>query len=173
MKHKSFEETMCPIARGLHQVGEWWSILILREAFYGARKFDEFQRGVEGIAPNMLTRRLRELVEAGVLARRRYSDRPERFEYILTQCGRDFYPVMWTLLEWGNKYFAPEGDIVQLENIRTQKRALPFLTDRNTGQEMSPGDYHIVAGPGANAAVREKLAASRQSLDDIPLQVTD
>ncbi|WP_413725569.1 winged helix-turn-helix transcriptional regulator [Sodalis sp. RH16] len=165
MKHKSFDELVCPIARSLDQVGEWWSILILREAFYGARKFDEFQKGVEGIAPNTLTRRLKELVGSGLLKRRRYSERPERYEYILTQCGRDFYPVLWALLDWGNKYFAPEGDIVQLENLKTKKLAAPFLADRNTGEEISPVNYQIVAGPGATDAVRGKIAASRQNLD--------
>ncbi|WP_213990422.1 helix-turn-helix domain-containing protein [Sodalis sp. dw_96] len=165
MKHKSFDQLVCPIARSLDQVGEWWSILILREAFYGARKFDEFQKGVEGIAPNTLTRRLKELVEAGIFERRRYSERPERYEYILTQCGRDFYPVIGALLEWGNTYFAPEGDIVQLKNIKSQKMAVPFFADRNTGKEISPQEYRIVAGPGATDAVREKIAASRQNLD--------
>lgn len=159
MKHKSLGEMACPIARSLEHVGEWWSILILREAFNGATRFDEFQNGVEGIAPNMLTRRLKELVDKGIMQRRRYSERPERHEYVLTACGRDFYKVMWAMMEWGNKHFAPDGDLTQLKNTKTKKKAAPLLIDRNTGEEMVPKDYQLVAGPGAPPALREKMAA--------------
>jgi DNA-binding HxlR family transcriptional regulator len=162
MKHKSFKGSECPIARGLDQVGEWWSMLILREAFYGAKKFDEFQKGLEEIAPNTLTRRLKKLVQSGLFERRRYRVRPERFEYVLTRRGRDFYPVLWALIEWGNKHFSPKGDIVQLKSFKTQKKAIPYLADRNTGAEISPDDYHLVAGPAATAAVRNKISLSRQ-----------
>lgn len=89
MQRKTFRDMQCPIARSLERVGEWWSILILREAVYGTTRFDDFQRRLE-IAPNMLTRRLNALVEEGLLARRQYSDRPPRFEYVLTDAGRDF-----------------------------------------------------------------------------------
>ena len=81
MQRKSFGDMTCPIARGLERVGEWWSMLILRDAFAGMTRFDEFQNSL-GIAPNMLTRRLRRLVEAGLLERRRYSERPPRDEYV-------------------------------------------------------------------------------------------
>src|SRR5215472_2171226 len=107
MRRKSFGNMQCPIARSLERVGEWWSILILRDAFHGLTRFDEFQENL-GIAPNMLARRLKSLVEAGLLERRRYSERPPRDEYVLTQAGRDFRPVLWALLAWGNRHFAPE-----------------------------------------------------------------
>jgi DNA-binding HxlR family transcriptional regulator len=108
MQRKNFGEMQCPIARSLERVGEWWSILILRDAFHGMTRFDEFQKSL-GIAPNMLTRRLGALVEAGLLERRRYSERPPRDEYVLTPRGRDFRPVLVSLLAWGNRHFAPEG----------------------------------------------------------------
>src|SRR5436305_9679729 len=101
MRRKSFGHMQCPIARSLERVGEWWSILILRDAFYGLTRFDEFQKSLE-IAPNILTRRLNALVEAGLLERRRYSERPPRYEYLLTERGRDFRPVMQAMLAWGN-----------------------------------------------------------------------
>jgi DNA-binding HxlR family transcriptional regulator len=110
MRRKSFGNMQCPIARSLERVGEWWSILILRDAFHGLSRFDEFQENL-GIAPNMLARRLKSLVVAGLLERRRYSERPPRDEYLLTQAGRDFRPVLWALLAWGNKHFAPEGPV--------------------------------------------------------------
>jgi DNA-binding HxlR family transcriptional regulator len=160
MKHKSFGNIECPIARGFDKVGEWWSILILREAFYGAKKFDEFQKGLNGIPPTTLTRRLKELVDSGLFERRQYSEHPDRYEYVLTACGQDFYPIMWALMDWSNKYFSPEGDIVQLKNTKTKKIAIPYIADKNTGKEMLPGDYKIVPGPGASTAVRDKIAAS-------------
>ena len=91
MQRKSFGKMPCPIARSLERVGEWWSILIIRDALHGFTRFDEFQRSLN-IAPNILTRRLSALVDAGLLERRRYSERPPRYEYILTEKGRDFSP---------------------------------------------------------------------------------
>ena len=97
MQHKDLSEMRCPIARSLERVGEWWSILILRDAFLGATRFEQFQKNLD-IAPNTLTRRLNALVEAGLLERHRYCDRPPRDEYRLTAAGRDFRPVLWALL---------------------------------------------------------------------------
>ena len=100
MQHKSFGKMACPIARSLERVGEWWSILIIRDALHGFTRFDEFQKSLN-IAPNMLTRRLSALVDTGLLKRRRYSERPPRYEYILTDMGRDFRPVIVAMAAWG------------------------------------------------------------------------
>src|SRR5947199_5754717 len=108
MHRKSFADMTCPIARTLEHVGEWWSMLILRDAFAGTKRFDDFQQSL-GIAPNMLTRRLAALVAAGLLERRPYSERPRRDEYILTERGRDFKPVLVELVAFGNKHFAAPG----------------------------------------------------------------
>jgi DNA-binding HxlR family transcriptional regulator len=107
MQRKSFGDMKCPIARSLERVGEWWSILILRDAMHGLTRFDQFQKNLD-IAPNMLTRRLNALVEGGLLERRRYSQRPPRDEYILTQRGRDFRPVLTALFAWGTQHFPRE-----------------------------------------------------------------
>src|SRR5919202_3108521 len=128
MRRKSLGGMPCPIARGLERVGEWWSILILRDASYGLTRFDEFRKSL-GIAPNMLTRRLNALVEARLLERRRYSEHPPRDEYVLTERGRDFRPVLWALLAWGNKHFAPEGKSVVLVDSATGAEADPVLVD--------------------------------------------
>src|SRR6516225_11477932 len=98
MQRKSFGSMTCPIARGLERVGEWWSILILRDAFRGTTRFDDFATSL-GVAPNILSRRLNSLIESGLLERRQYSDRPPRFEYVLTPRGRDFRPAMLALLD--------------------------------------------------------------------------
>jgi len=108
MQHTRFSAMPCPIARGLDRVGEWWSILILRDAFRGKTRFDQFQKSL-GIAPNILSRRLRGLVEAGLLERVPYQRRPPRDEYRLTAVGQDFRPVLWAMLAWGNRHFMPDG----------------------------------------------------------------
>jgi DNA-binding HxlR family transcriptional regulator len=155
MQRKSFIDMQCPIARSLERVGEWWSILILRDAFLGLSRFDEFEESL-GIAPNMLTRRLKGLVEAGLLERRRYQERPARFEYVLTERGRDFRPVLWTLLSWGNRHFAPEGASVQLIDSTTGEVADPVLVDRRSGKPLATPQYRAAPGPAANARTRAR-----------------
>ncbi|HEY3911189.1 MAG TPA: helix-turn-helix domain-containing protein [Stellaceae bacterium] len=157
MRRKSLGGMLCPIARSLDRVGEWWSILILRDAFYGLRRFDEFQKNL-GIAPNILTRRLNGLVEAGLLERRRYSEHPPRDEYQLTERGRDFRPVLLALLAWGNRHFAPEGAAVQLVNRRTGAPVEPVVVDEATGERIAGPDFIVVPGPGADDGVRQRLA---------------
>ena len=133
MQHKSFRKMACPIARSLERVGEWWSILIIRDALHGFTRFDQFQKSLN-IAPNMLTRRLSALVDAGLLERRRYSQSPPRYEYILTDIGRDFRPVIVTMLAWGNRHFAPEGPSVLLVDKKSQSVVDPVLVDRRSGR---------------------------------------
>src|SRR6516225_9567099 len=149
MHRKNFGRMACPIARSLARVGEWWSMLILRDALHGVGRFDEFQSGL-GIAPNMLTRRLSALVAAGLLERRRYSERPPRYEYILTEKGRDFRPVLIAMTAWGNKHFAPEGASVLLVDKKTQRAADPVLVDRRSGRPLNERDFVFAAGPAAN-----------------------
>jgi DNA-binding HxlR family transcriptional regulator len=158
MRRTSFKTMDCPIARSLERVGEWWSILILRDAFAGMTRFDEFSRSL-GVAPNMLTRRLQALVKSGLLARRRYSARPARYEYILTERGRDFRPVLTAMLAFGNRHFAPEGPSVMIVDTATGAAADPVLVDRRTGRAIVEPDFAVVAGPAASAETRERLAA--------------
>jgi DNA-binding HxlR family transcriptional regulator len=155
MQRASFNQMQCPIARSLEHVGEWWSILILRDAFYGLTRFDEFQQSL-GIAPNMLTRRLKVLVEAGLLERRRYQKRPPRYEYLLTERGYDFRPVLWTLLAFGNRHFAPEGKSVDLVNPSTGKTIDPIVVDRSSGHPLTQG-VRVIPGPAADAYLRQRL----------------
>jgi len=117
MQKKDFSLMPCPVARAVSKVGEWWSILILRDCFYGETRFDGFQKSL-GIAPNMLTRRLNDLVEAGLLERRAYCAKPPRYEYLLTDAGRDFLPVLLALGAWGNKHFSSPDGAAANENMR-------------------------------------------------------
>src|SRR5947199_1839688 len=159
MQRKSFDKMPCPIARSLERVGEWWSMLIMRDALHGFTRFDEFQKSL-GIAPNMLTRRLNALVAAGLLERRRYSERPPRDEYVPTARGRDFRPVLIALLAWGNKHFAPEGPTVLLVNTRTGAAVDPVLVDSETGRPIGPPEYALAPGPAAGERTRSRYGAT-------------
>ena len=157
MERKSFADMVCPIARSLDRVGEWWSMLIMRDALAGLRRFDEFQKKL-GIAPNMLTRRLNALVEAGLLERHLYNARPPRYEYVPTERGRDFRPVLFALLAFGNKHFAPEGVSVDLCDTDTGKPVDLALVDRNTGRVYTGSEFKMGAGPAASDGLRKRFA---------------
>lgn len=103
-----------------------------------------------------MSRRLNTLVENGLLERRRYSQRPPRDEYVLTERGRDFRPVLWALLAWGNKHFAAEGPSVVLVDGETGRTADPILIDRVSGKVMSPDTFHNAPGPAADERTRAR-----------------
>jgi DNA-binding HxlR family transcriptional regulator len=106
--HRTYSDQDCSVARALEVVGERWTILILRDAFRGVHRFDDFQRSL-GVARNVLHTRLRRLVEEGLLERRRYQDHPPRHEYRLTDRGDDLWPVLLALMQWGDRHRS-EGD---------------------------------------------------------------
>src|SRR5215475_4020672 len=157
MQRKSFGKMACPIARSLERVGEWWSILIIRDALHGFTRFDQFQKSLN-IAPNMLTRRLGALVDAGLLERRRYSERPPRYEYILTEKGRDFRPVLIAMTAWGNRHFAPEGASVLLVDKNTRRAVDPVLVDRRSRRTLNERDFVFATGPAASERTRRRYA---------------
>lgn len=166
MQRTSYRTMECPIARGLEEVGEWWSILILRDAFHGLTRFDEFQKSL-GVAPNILARRLKALVTNGLLAKRRYQERPPRDEYVLTGKARDFQPVLLSLLAWGNRHLrGPRGPAVLITDRQTGKAVDPVLVDRRTMKLLGPGTVRLAAGPGAGSEIRRRVA--RINGDDHP-----
>jgi DNA-binding HxlR family transcriptional regulator len=162
MQRKSFGNMQCPIARSLERVGEWWSILILRDALHGLTRFDEFQKSLD-IAPNMLIRRLNALVEGGMLKRRRYSAHPPRYDYVLTERGREFRPVLLAMLVWGNKHFTPEGKSVVIVDSETGVEADPVMIDRVTGRPMAGPEFRSAPGPAADERTRRRYAASHET----------
>ncbi|MGV8918761.1 MAG: winged helix-turn-helix transcriptional regulator [Pseudomonas sp.] len=161
MKRKSFETMHCPIARSLEHVGEWWNILILRDAYYGLTRFDEFQKSL-GITPTTLTRRLNDLVDGGLFERRLYSEKPPRYDYVLTERGRDFRPVLLTLMNWGNKHFSPEGKSVFLADELTGEAVDLRLMDANTGKVINREEHAIQAGEAATENLLRRLEKGRQ-----------
>src|SRR5437667_11556808 len=106
MQRTSFRAMDCSVAQCLEVVGEWWSMLIVRDAFLGVTRFDDFQARL-GISRNILNQRLGHLVRAGVLEKIAYQARPTRFDYKLTRKGRDLWPVLTALRQWGDRYAAP------------------------------------------------------------------
>jgi DNA-binding HxlR family transcriptional regulator len=165
MQPKSSSLAECPAARALETVGEWWSILILRDAFQGMTRFDEFQQSL-GIAPNILSRRLAHLVAAGMLERRCYQKRPPRYEYLLTEKGRDFFPVVIALFTWGNKHLAPREALV-LADRRTARPLDPVLVDAARQVPITPANAVLVPGRHASSGMRKRLASLKAMNPDI------
>ena len=145
------------MGRTLERVGDTWSLMILRDALQGVSRFDQFERSL-GVAPNILTQRLTALVAAGFLERRPYQDRPVRHEYVLTEMGRDFTPVLTALMAFGNRHFAAEGIASQMVDAATGLPAEPVLVDRRSGKPMDDPDFIYAAGPAAGPVVLERVA---------------
>lgn len=142
MDSESLSDGPCPIGRGLHRIGDTWSMLILRNAGAGQSRFDHFQKHL-GIAPNILTRRLAALTAEGLLERHRYSERPPRHEYRLTQAGEDFLPVLYALGAWGRQHFS-EGNVTGLVDAATGKPVVPIVVDRTSETPIADIDVRIV-----------------------------
>lgn len=135
MDNEKFRSGACPVGRGLARIGDGWSLLILRDAGYGATRFEQFRSNL-GIAPNILTRRLTLLVAEGVLERHRYSAHPPRDEYRLTDKGRDLLPILAVIGAWGSKYHG-EGGTSQLVDADSGAVIRPIVVDAETGRPLA------------------------------------
>lgn len=166
MQRTRLQDMPCPVARSLERVGEWWSILILRDAFQGLTRFDEFQQSLQ-LSPTILTRRLKYLVESGILEKRLYHSRPARYEYLLTERGTDFFPVIAALFQWGNQHFAPDGPAVILTDRHTGTPLEPILLDNATRQPIRAQDVTLTAGSVRSDIINKRLALmhDKQSVD--------
>ena len=143
MKSKSFSDMRCSIARSLEHVGPWWSLLIVRDAMMGARRFKHFERSL-GIAKNTLTRRLGELVDSGILRKVPGADGSSYDEYELTEKGRELAPVVMALAQWGDKWAAHElGPSFSLIDSKTGADIPRICPRRENGAEIPPGDIHL------------------------------
>lgn len=131
MHQKNSTTSTCPIERALAFLGDAWSMLILRDANSGMTRFDQFRKSL-GIAPTMLTKRLEMLTEEGLLDKRQYSERPPRDEYILTDAGRDFLPVLVLIGAWGRKHRGG-GRLVRFVDAETGADIQPVAIDSVTG----------------------------------------
>jgi len=148
MRRTRFDEWDCSIARTVDILGDWWTPMVIRSAFLGARRFEQFQEGL-GIPRNVLTERLNRLVDEGIMERRPYQERPVRHEYRLTDKGVGLYPVIVTIMEWGNHWLdwesSPPVDLVDRD---TGEVLEPVLVDRRTGKELEPRKTRAVYRKG-------------------------
>jgi DNA-binding HxlR family transcriptional regulator len=148
---RTYEGQNCSIARTLEVVGERWTLLIVRDALLGATRFDEFQVSL-GIARNVLASRLASLVENGIFDRVMYQHRPVRHEYRLTAKGRDLGVVVIALMQWGDKYEAPDGAPRIARHNGCGGRVVAQLACRRCGQRVARGGLGFEAGPGLAAS---------------------
>ena len=161
MERKSFAEMDCSVAQCLEVVGEWWSMLILRDAFLGVSRFDQFQTRL-GISRNILQQRLARLVDAGVLVRVPYSEHPPRYDYRLTDKGRDLWPVITAMRQWGDRHAAPDGPPVQVVHKGCGRVSEAVLVCSSCGERLGARDVRAVAGPGRDdSGIPERARARR------------
>jgi len=147
----------CAVARSLDQIGDWWTLLIVREAFYGTSTFSAFQENL-GIARNILTERLTQLVESGVMDREQTRPGVDRYAYRLTDKGRGLLPVLVALMQWGDRWVVGAGnEPVQVLDAEARAPIQPIEVTAQTGKPLSIRDLRFLPGPGADAATRARL----------------
>jgi DNA-binding HxlR family transcriptional regulator len=150
MQRTSFEAMECSVARCLDVVGEWWSLLLIRDAMLGVTRFDDFQARL-GISRNILTQRLNRLVDNDVFKRVQYSEHPPRSEYRLTAKGRDLWLVVTAMRQWGDRWAAPAGSPVLVRHEGCGQIVSAVPTCSGCGEVLGAREMTPVAGPGASA----------------------
>ena len=146
MKRTSVAHLNCSVAQTLDIVGEWWTLLVVRNLMFGQRRFEAIQ-GDLGIARNILSDRLGTLVEHGIVDRVKYQDHPERFEYRLTDKGRDLFPVVAALMAWGDRWAAPLGKPIDLVHSCGHV-ATPTVVCDHCGGALELRSVKALGGPG-------------------------
>ncbi len=151
MHRKRFTGMNCSIARALDEVGEWWSLLIVRDCTQGSRRFDEFQREL-GIARNILAARLERLTELGIIEKFPLEDRANTDGYRLTKKGEELYPVLVALMQWGDRWLAKDGKPpVKLVEDETDRPVDRIAVKASSKEDLSFRDVRFAPGPGATA----------------------
>ncbi len=147
VERKSFAAMHCSVAQCLEVVGEWWTMLIIRDAFLGVTRFDRFQDRL-GISRNILNQRLARLVDDGIFDKVAYSEHPPRYDYRLTTKGRDLWPVLAAMLQWGDRYAAPDGPPLLLVHESCGHVAEAVTVCSACGERLGARDVRAVSGPG-------------------------
>jgi len=157
MTRKNVDSLNCSLANTLNLIGEWWTILILREAIYGNRRFEDFQQQL-GIARNILTDRLKKLCDSGILERVPVKEGSKRHEYKITPMGRDLYPALITLTQWGDRWLCPsEGVPIKFIEQETGEEIADVGIYSKQGQKLHQRDLAMIPGPGATEETKERL----------------
>jgi DNA-binding HxlR family transcriptional regulator len=151
MLNREYEGQNCSIAGTLELVGERWTLLILRDAFLRVRRFEDFQRSL-GIARNVLSARLQLLCDEGILERRAYQERPVRYEYRLTEKGIDLWPILMTIMKWGDRHMADDGPPMLIEHKGCGGLLDDHLICDRCGQAPGARDCAAREGPGQQTA---------------------
>jgi DNA-binding HxlR family transcriptional regulator len=151
MLGRTYEGQNCSVAKSLELIGERWTMLVVREVFLGNRRFDEIATRLD-IARNVLTTRLARLVDEGVLEKVRYQERPERFEYRLTEKGIDLWPIMVSLIQYGDRYYAPEGPPMILRHKECGGLVDAHRICSTCGERLTARAVRAELGPGAPPA---------------------
>lgn len=166
MPKSHFQELNCSVADALQLIGEWWSILIIREAFFGTRRFEDFQKHL-GIARNILTARLRTLCESGILAREPVKKGGRRQHYKLTDMGYDLLPVIIAISQWGDRWLhEKDGPPVRYLERRSGEEIDDIVLLSSEGCQLSARDLKLEPGPGANPKTIERLQQLEQDWQD-------
>ncbi|MGH3759142.1 winged helix-turn-helix transcriptional regulator [Actinophytocola sp.] len=148
MRRTSFARWPCSVARTMDLLGDQWTLLVLREAYYGVRRFDKFQASL-GIARNTLTERLDRLTGAGLLDRVRYQDRPARYEYPLTDMGRDFFPALAAIIRWGDQWLdGGAGPPALLRHLDCDRHTTAHVHCAHCGGTLDADRVVFEPGPG-------------------------
>jgi DNA-binding HxlR family transcriptional regulator len=157
VQRTSFEEVNCSVAQCLEAVGEWWSLLIVRDAFLGVTRFDDFQARLE-ISRNILNQRLNRLVDNGIFERVLYQDHPPRAEYRLTDKGGDLWPIVTAMANWGDHWAAPEGPPLTIRHVACGRivQAVPVCS--HCGERLDTRSVTAEAGPGAHPGDYDRTA---------------
>lgn len=159
MKNDAFPSQTCSVARALEIVGEWWTLLIVREAFFGVRRFSEFERNL-GIAKNVLSERLSKLVASGLMERIDMPGRGNPRDYNLTDRGRDLLPIVVALMQWGDRWIVgPERSPIRVLDRETGEEIAQMRVTAASGRPLSLEDVSVAPGPGADEAIRRRFGA--------------
>ena len=157
MKRISFSDRRCSLAQSLEVIGEWWTLLIIREAYFGTRRFSDFQSRL-GIARNVLSERLERLVVNDLLKKEPASPGAKRAHYRLTDKGRDLLPVVVALVQWGDRWVSgPENAPVRLIDRATGDAIGDIRVQTKDGRPLALHDIGLEPGPGADEAIRERF----------------
>ena len=149
MLKREYEGQVCSIARALELVGDRWTLLMIRDVALGLHRFDELLESL-GIASNVLTDRLNRLVDADVLDRVRYSERPERFEYHLTEKGLELGIALLALMHWGDRHLSDKPPLIARR--RSDRSAVSVRVVAKDGSSVPPDELEFVPGPGLKPA---------------------
>lgn len=168
MKSQTFEALNCSVARALEQVGEWWTLLIIREAFFGVRRFNKFEQRL-GISRNILSERLNKLVEFGILERQKVVGIGNPLDYKLTRKGLDLFPVIVALLQWGDKWINHEHGVpVILLDRESGSQIGPVRVVSCSGVPLRPSHVAVEPGPGADETILARVSQSAAQADRCP-----